>query len=203
MVSFHDSDKDNHNVLTKNTKSFDEVVRGIKNVIELGGNIRTNTVLVKSNYERIHNIIDYLYSINVKTYNISSFNPWWLWIYNKSKLFSDLSPNYLSMAPYLEKVLNAYKDKDIAITLEGFPYCFLQGYDQFNLYKCKRDIILLSENNYIINYEEYATKDLRLKRKECEKCIYNPTCGGVWRGYIEYNGWEEFQPIPSQENIPN
>jgi MoaA/NifB/PqqE/SkfB family radical SAM enzyme len=195
VVSFHDCDKENHNLLTKNEKSFDEVVNGIKNVIALGGKIRTNTVLVNSNFKRIHNMIDFLYALNVRVFNISSLNPWWLWVMGKRKLYTHLSPDYLSMADYLKETLDAYQDKDVIITLEGFPNCILQGYDKFNLYNWKREISMLSENNVILNYEEYATKDLRLKSTGCEKCKHNFTCGGVWRGYVEYKGWDEFQPV--------
>lgn len=194
-VSFHDCDEKSHNFLTGNPKSYHQVITGIKNVLELGGNVSTNTVLVNSNYRRVKNIVDTIYDINVKRINISSLNPWWIWIKSKKEQYSELCPTYVEMAPLVKETLDAYKDKDLTLTLEGFPFCFLPGYEEHNLFSYDRDITLLSENNFLMNYEEYATTDLRDKRDECRACRFDSQCGGVWKGYIAYKGWDEFQPI--------
>jgi cyclic pyranopterin phosphate synthase len=30
----------------------------------------------------------------------------------------------------------------------------------------------------------------------CDSCAYSFVCDGVWRNYVEKNGWEEFRPVP-------
>jgi len=197
VISFHDCDLENHNLLTGNQKSFELADKGIKNVIAQGGMVRTNTVLVKSNYKRIKDIIDYLYSLKVKKYNISSLNTYWIWKSNQISLFEELTPTYREMEQYLKKMLDYYEEKDVVFTMEGFPFCYLQGYEKYNLSNTDRDITLLSDDDLqIYNYEEFLnTAGVRVKRKDCEKCSQNKVCKGVWQGYVVYKGWNEFNPV--------
>jgi len=195
VVSYHDCIRENHNFLVNNQSSFDEVEEGIQNVLSLGGQVRTNTVLVKSNYNHVKQIVDRVYELGVRKINISSLNPWWMMVNASQELFNELCPSYTVMAPYIRDMLDSYKHRDVKITLEGFPYCFLPGYDEFNLYSVDRDIFMLSENNFRLNYESYATSDLREKKEDCKQCTKFDACGGIWKGYTAYYGFNEFQPI--------
>ncbi|NOU18127.1 MAG: radical SAM protein [Bacteroidales bacterium] len=203
VVSFHDCDKESHNTLTKNPKSFDQATNGIKTVLRLGGDVRTNTVLVKDNYKRVTQIVDFLYDLNVKKFNISSLNPYWLWLEKQQELFDQLVPSYQELSPHLCEMLDKYATKDVKITLEGFPYCLFPGYDDYNLYSYTREITLLSDfEKSIIDYENFLNENgIRLKRQECQKCIKNNQCRGVWKGYLKNKGWAEFQPISLQSTV--
>lgn len=197
VVSMHDCIAEYHNKVTKSTNSFQRASNGIKSILQHNGEVRTNTVLLKSNYKRIGDIIDYLYGLGVRTFNISSLNPYWITLNRDSSLFDELAPSYKEMEPYLREMLDSYKDKEVSITLEGFPYCFLPEYNNFNLYNNIRDIVLLSDfNKSIIRYEEFLNQSkIRIKREECTNCFKNDVCKGVWSGYIKMQGWNEFNPV--------
>jgi hypothetical protein len=38
-----------------------------------------------------------------------------------------------------------------------------------------------------------------MKRKECESCVHDQGCSGVWRKYIEKYGWDEFIPVTGEK----
>lgn len=42
------------------------------------------------------------------------------------------------------------------------------------------------------DHQEQAQK---VRRPRCAECRYAYLCDGVWRNYIERNGWEEFEPV--------
>lgn len=39
----------------------------------------------------------------------------------------------------------------------------------------------------------------KLRRSECDSCVYSYVCDGVWRNYVDRYGWEEFTPVPIPE----
>ena len=197
VVSFHDCDKENHNKVTKSPKSFDQALNGIKTVLKCGGNVRTNSVLIKSNYSRVEDIVDYLYDLGVRKINTSSLNPYWLSVGKKQDLIEELLPKYKDIAPFLKKMLDKYEPTDIELTLEGFPYCLLSDFEDCNLYSYTRDITMLSDfDQKILNYEEFLNENrIRVKRMECQSCIKYKQCKGVWSGYVKTEGWAEFNPI--------
>jgi MoaA/NifB/PqqE/SkfB family radical SAM enzyme len=195
VVSMHDCIPAEHNKITVSPDSFELASEGIKTVLKNGGNVRTNTVLFKSNYRRIEDIIDYLYDLGVRIFNISSFNPFW--VTENIKLFEHLTPTYKELAPYLKKMLIKYGSKDVKIILEGFPYCFLPEFNHLNLYNTERNIFMLSyENKKVVNYEKNLNRKMvRGKTEKCIKCLMDYICKGVWTGYTEISGWDEFQPL--------
>ncbi len=197
VVSLHDCIEESHNSVTKSPNSFKQAVDGIKTVLKCNGDVRTNTVLIKENYNRIENIVDFIYDLGVKNINISSLNPYWLWVGKKEELIEELVPEYRDLVPYLNNTLNKYKSVDIQLSLEGFPYCLLPEYDHCNLYSYKRDITLLSDfDQKILNYEEFLNENnIRVKGEDCKHCSKIKICKGVWKGYSKIKGWEEFRPV--------
>jgi MoaA/NifB/PqqE/SkfB family radical SAM enzyme len=197
VVSMHDCIPAMHNNVTNSPDSFELVSKGIKIVLRNEGNVRTNTVLLKSNYQHIENIMDYLYDLGVRVFNISSLNPTWATPTKNIKLFEQTVPTYEELAPYLKNMLIKYSGKDVKITLEGFPYCFLPEFNHLNLYNTERNIFMLSYGDKsVINYEKYLNEiKIRGKAEKCIKCAMNNICKGVWIGYARMRGWDEFNPI--------
>lgn len=197
VFSMHDCIPSFHNDVTGSLKSFEQATEGIKTVLELKGIVRTNTVLLKGNYTRISNIIDYLYNLGVRTFNLSSLNPTWALGNKETELFDRLMPRYKDLEFYIQRLLDENKGKDVKIILEGFPFCFLPNYNSHNLYNHKREIILLSyPGDSVCNYEDNLNKfNIRTKGIKCNTCTKNNICRGVWTGYVDRFGWEEFQPL--------
>jgi hypothetical protein len=45
------------------------------------------------------------------------------------------------------------------------------------------------------DYENYMDANARVKDTRCGGCAHNDSCGGVYKEYAEFIGWDEFHPV--------
>jgi hypothetical protein len=45
------------------------------------------------------------------------------------------------------------------------------------------------------DYENYMDANARVKDARCSGCAHNNDCGGVYKEYAEFIGWDEFHPV--------
>jgi hypothetical protein len=48
-------------------------------------------------------------------------------------------------------------------------------------------------------FEEFdrnrTEEGLRTKHAECARCLYDETCPGVWRRYLDVHSWDGLDPV--------
>lgn len=200
IVSLHGSRAKIHDWATRSHGSFKVACKAIKNVKKAGGTIRTNTVIFRQNLSELPDIVDLALDIGADSINISNLHP----AMTAYEHFEIIAPFVEETACWLERAICQAKDRNAEITLEGFPYCVIPGYDELHLNRENVRIEMEIRGNWIPDYMKFMKQKCRTKGSICGLCLYKERCGGVYREYIEKRGWQEFRPIEilHSQNLP-
>jgi MoaA/NifB/PqqE/SkfB family radical SAM enzyme len=193
VISVHGKEPETHDFCTGVPESFVEAIQGIRNVKSLGKKVRTNTVVCIQNYHSMIDIVKFIAGLKVDHINISAIHP----AGKAFKNFFQVTPKLSDIVPEVQKAIDALinTNTDITITLEGFPPCILGDYWKYMINWEEINFKLLFHNVVMPNYNDFMEKKTREQGPPCKGCSYQKKCGGVYKEYIYYRGWEEFTAI--------
>jgi len=191
IVSMHGATSLTQDRISKSLGSFEQAVKGVRNVKELGAKIRTNSVVCKDNFTEIPDIATLCMDLGADHINLSALHTAGTAFRN----FWEVTPRYDEIQRYVFEAVDRVVARDRVITLEGFPYCAIPGYEQYMIdWKANR-FKMLYRKFVFDDYENYMDKNSRVKDARCEGCVFNDSCGGVYKEYAQMIGWDEFQPV--------
>ena len=190
IVSMHGATALTQDRIAKSLGSFEQAVKGIRNVKELGASIRTNSVVCKDNFTEMPEIADLCMDLGADHINLSALHTSGTAFRN----FWEVTPSYTEIQPYVLGAVDRVVSRDRVITLEGFPYCTIPGYERYMIDWKENQFKMLYRTFVFEDYENYMDANSRVKDKRCSGCAFNDVCGGVYKEYAELIGWDEFQP---------
>lgn len=193
VVSLHCHDAASHDEATQAFGGFVETIQGIRNVKELGARVRTNTVIWKNNYTNLPDIIDLALKLGVDHINISAIHPVGMAFRN----FNETVPLYSQIQPYLFESIKRVRESGRIVTLEGFPYCTIPGYEDYLIDWSNEKFKMLYRQWVMEDYENYMNDFHRRRDKRCDQCTFSAKCSGVYNEYLDAYGWVEFKPVPT------
>jgi len=191
IVSMHGARALTQDRISKSLGSFEQAVKGIRNVKELGAKVRTNSVVCRDNYTEIPDIADLCLDLGADHVNISALHTAGTALRN----FWEVTPKYDEIQPYVLEAVDRAVRRDRLITLEGFPYCAIPGYEQYMIDWTENRFKMLYRTFVFDDYENYMDANARVKDERCGGCAHNQVCGGVYKEYAELIGWDEFHPV--------
>lgn len=180
-----------HDFLTNSEGSFEQTVKGIKNLKDLNQYVLTNTVITTKNYQDLPRLAELLVKLGADQFQFAFIH-----IIGTAKDNQDwIAPRKTDIMPYVKRGLDIGLQAGKKVSTEAIPYCFMQGYEE-----CVAESFIPQTRIYdagfiVKDYSKYRATSGKAKRKECEVCIYYPQCEGPWKEYVELFGWEEFKPI--------
>lgn len=188
-----------HDYLTQSPGSFKQITTGLMHLKNLGQKIVSNTVVVKSNYRHLPEIMKLLLKLGTSQHQFAFVHI----LGNAEKNFDNIVP-YKSMAmPYIKRAVQIGINHNIFVMVEAVPYCLMQGYEKHvsDLY------IPMTEIRDNRKYSAAVVEDFTKVRKEickikisqCKECKYNLICEGPWREYPKKMGSSEFQPVKGKK----
>lgn len=191
VVAIHGLEK-THNLIVNNRKDkgnpYRETIQGIKNLQEIFNadlRMRTEIVLSNYNYHEIVESVKFQYEdLGIRTIGIS---------YPHLEGFShdyidEICPSYEDLFEMLQGLHDYAKDKeDLIIALEEFPECILyQALEEFD-HRFEDMCEGHRDGNILVNYLDrhqndfsYAWLNAHMKGVNCDLCVFNETCVGVW-----------------------
>ncbi|MDX3749110.1 radical SAM protein [Streptomyces sp. AK08-02] len=191
VVSMHGANSLTQDRISKSLGSFRQAVDGITNVKELGAKVRTNSVVCKDNFTEIPEIADLCMDLGADHVNISALHTSGTALRN----FAEVTPTYDEIRPYVFEAVDRAVARDRVITLEGFPHCAIPGYEHHMINWRENRFKMLYRAYVFEDYENYMDANARVKEARCGGCAQNDVCGGVYKEYAEFVGWNEFQPF--------
>lgn len=191
IVSMHGATALTQDRISKALGSFEQAVTGIRNVKELGANVRTNSVVCNDNFAELPEIADLCVDLGADHVNISALHTSGTALRN----FREVTPRYREIQPYVLEAVDRVVRRDRVVTLEGFPYCTIPGYERYMINWSENKFKMLYRTFVFDDYENYMDAQARVKDQRCNGCAFNDVCGGVYKEYAEFIGWDEFQPI--------
>ncbi|RME29182.1 MAG: radical SAM protein [Deltaproteobacteria bacterium] len=179
-----------HDYLTRAEGSFEQTVRGIRNLKELGIKVVTNTVITRSNFRHLEQIAKVLVRLDVDQYQFAFVHP----VGSAAKNFASIVPRFELLKKYLHRGLEEGIRAGRIVMTEAVPFCFMQGFEQYVGERVMPQTKVVDAEGTIEEYRDYRTSEGKLKGPPCSECTFDEICEGPWREYPERYGWGEFKP---------
>ena len=182
---------------------------------------RTNTTLLKYNYENLPALADVLIEMRPRITNFIAFNPHEGTAWAKIKDIP-CQARYSDIAPYLKKSIDKLINSGIWANIRYFPLCILEGYEkhvcnfhqwQWDPYEwvyCippdkKRHVLIKAKKESLFGNTDEDKIHLWIAKHEscggnifldgCKKCKNYLICDGIYPQYYKRFGGNEFKPI--------
>lgn len=188
--ALHGSSAKMHDRLVCSPGSYEQVVKGIKNLKKMKQYVLTNTVITSQNYKDIPKIAKLLVALGVDQFQFAFVHI--LGAADKNKKW--LVPKKSEIMPFIKRGLDVGIKAGKTVMTEAIPYCFMEGYEDYVAENGIPDTTIFDANFEISNYTDYRQHEGKVKSPKCKKCTYYKACEGPWREYPELFGWDEFKP---------
>lgn len=197
VFSIHGHNAKLHDALTQVPGSFNQLMKGIKNVKKTDlKNIGSNTTIVKQNYKDLPKIGKLVYKLGIRNSEFIFVDPSYGGAY---KNFGKLVPKISNIAPYVHKCLDIGKKHNIPHWhIRYVPLCYFRDYlDQVSELQ---EVKTFNTEHLAPDFENRDVEGSRkivgrLKPKKCKECIFYQKCEGIWKEYVKHYGDKELKPI--------
>ena len=181
-ISFHTTRPERVGLLTGVPGTFDKKIATLKLLKQLKIPFAVNFVITTLNQDEIELLPDFLYNLLGTGYGITySF----VAPTGRARHNLYLIPKISDIVESLQNAIIRAEQLGIPVMIPencGFPRCILPKY--FHVFEATK-------------YRK-AIKDIpedHIKFSDCNKCIFNNTCIGMWNVYVERYGDTEFRPV--------
>lgn len=179
-----------HDYLTEAKGAFKQTVRAIKNLMELGQTVITNTVVTRSNYRHLVEIAKILLGLRVQQYQFAFVHP----VGTVAENFFSETPRMTLIEPYVKRGLNLGLQRNVVAVTEAIPFCFMKGFEQCVAEQYIPRTKIFDARFVVEDYTEFRLTEGKAHGPQCIECTWFQVCEGPWREYPEHYGWDEFVP---------
>lgn len=196
MIALCGSSSQIHDKITQRKNSFDEVQKGLSNLVKINALVGVKTVISNYNKNDLLNIVKLVKKLGIKYINIAFPHA------NGNALnnFDEIIPYYKDIKNEIIKCIKFSQTNNIIVDFEAILPCALDKQD-YNT-KFFTDLKFKNSSKGEVRQLDEGVQDWNKIRKNskrkgliCLKCIYNIFCEGYWKEYIEKRGFTEFKPI--------
>jgi MoaA/NifB/PqqE/SkfB family radical SAM enzyme len=176
--SIHGCNQKIHDEHTSVIGSFLQIIKGIKNVQNYSKNkrkiiINTDTCVTKKNYKQILKIIIFIVEkLNIGEINLMVMTP----AGNAWKDKENIMVKYEILEPYIKKVIDYAKQKQIVLWLSRFPAKYLENYEDYIESPYKMVDNTLGRISMFMNKNIINNKKFGCYGDKCEWCDINLIC---------------------------
>jgi MoaA/NifB/PqqE/SkfB family radical SAM enzyme len=182
-----------HDSLTSVSGSFEQTVKGIKNLKKLNQYVLTNSVITSKNHMHIPELADLLVGLGVDQFQFAFIH-----ILGTAAENDDwIVPRKSDIMPFVKKGLDIGIRAGKKVTTEAIPFCLMEGYEDCIAERIMPETRIYDAGFVVEEYGDYRRNSGKgkVKRKECEMCKFFQVCEGPWKEYIDLYGWDEFKPV--------
>jgi MoaA/NifB/PqqE/SkfB family radical SAM enzyme len=181
-----------HDHLTTVPGSFEQTVAGIRNLVDLGQKIVTNSVMTRSNFRHLPDLARMLVSLGVDQFQLAFVHP--VGSAGMDRNFASVVPRFALLEPFLHRALEIGAAAGIQVMTEAVPYCFMDGYEEYVGERIMPETRVVDAEGVIEDYRDYRLSEGKAKGPDCAGCRFGSECEGPWREYVQRYGWDEFAP---------
>ncbi|MBW2525650.1 MAG: radical SAM protein [Deltaproteobacteria bacterium] len=183
-VSMHGPEAAVHDGITRRQGSFDQAVRGVRNLVRLGRTrplrLRMNCSLVRANVEHIRAMRDFALGLGVEHINFNAIEPRG----TADELFDEVVPRYREVMGWADRSELDFTER--AQSLSRVPPCAGGGDWVQETWHLAHDAERV---------DVYDGTEGKTKGPPCGECVLAAGCDGIWARYVEGYGWDELRPI--------
>jgi MoaA/NifB/PqqE/SkfB family radical SAM enzyme len=189
--SLHGSTAEMHEALTRAAGSWSQSVAGIRNLVQAGCTVVTNSVVVRRNVQDVPALVKLLADLGVYQAQLAYVHP----VGTALELFDDVVPRLPDVVEPVRQARDIAKAAGMRLVTEALPYCFLRGMEELAVEDEIPATTVVDLAGQVANYSSWRVAEGKSHGPPCEKCVVKHRCEGPWREYPEKFGWDEFAPV--------
>ena len=174
-IALYGHEKKTHDAITRIPESFEQTVKGVKNLIEFGIPVELRVIVSELNYKTLKDIAEYIVGNLKGVYRVVFINMKYTGnaYINRKVLFV----KYKDVVPHAEKAADILLKNNIDVKLFHFPLCIIKK-----------------------KYWELA-KGVTKQESElmfveaCKRCKVKDECPRIWKSYWVLAGDKEFKAV--------
>lgn len=183
--SIHSHLPEVHDYLTGVKGSFEQSIKGLKNVLSLNKIVSVDIVLNKLNIEKIKETLEFFNNIGAKEFDLLMVTPFGYAFDNKEELFFDLEKEM----PHLRKAFDYAKEACLVLWTNRLPAKYLEGYEHLIQDSFKINDEVEGRKKLFSDFVEHSIKPSCMDER-CGLCYMNSYCSTLAKTK-EKNSFEE------------
>jgi molybdenum cofactor biosynthesis enzyme MoaA len=187
FVSLHGPDPAVQDAISQRPGSFDEAVRGIANVLELGAHVLTNTVITTYNVAVLDAIVERVADLGVRQMELWNYLP----MADHDDQQNLIAP-LTDVMPALTRALERCRARQVSAVVKYVPRCLL-GAHADALDNAQPDVMIV---------ESFWDEFPRFNCLYEAVCEHSERCLGLHHDYVNKFGWEEERLVPVARTRP-
>lgn len=190
IFSLHGASAKTHDSLTRSKGSFEQAVKGIKNLRELGfQKISANSVITNFNFRQLPSLARMLAGFGIRRVEF-------IYCSVQGSVFKKMVPRVSLAAPYILKALQIGQEKTFKWLLRNPPLgCYFFG-GNVSCGDSRDETLFLPGRKYRLYHRISGKKVLNyLKHATCLSCSLSAQCLGVEKEYFKNYGIKELRPV--------
>jgi len=197
-ISIQGATEEAHVAATGRAESFKRIVHGLAELQRRGQLVTTNMCVNERSYRSLPHYPELLARYGVRQLHIDIVRPESTGERDEAYL-REIMPRYTDMAPYYAEMLAGFErwDPNFDINIGNLPYCILPEWGARIHHGGQETVTKSSDGEGLedeMNKYEWQSS-LRTHLPGCADCIFRSRCTGIFRGYLELHGGDEFQPV--------
>lgn len=180
-VSAHAFGRVAYETTTRLPGAFESFERGLSNLIERGISPTLDLILKNDTYTLLEDWITSLVSIGVRRFQL-----WLVSLTDGNAHNVEQLPRLTDLVPYLIRAFEAARKGGYEVVSLHTPRCFLPGYEDHVRHPGAEGVRVVTPD------EVFDLRDSRLtggvKPNACARCVYDESCPGLRRDYVERFG---------------
>lgn len=163
--------------ITRTGKTFEKRISGIKNLIHHDVAVRTNTVIVRSNYRYLPEISKKIGFLGLQK---ALFTLPFFFEAKKEQIKQFVPESFEVIKPYIGEAIDTLLTKGIKVSLQGLPPCKLGEFEEFSETDPDRAFI---DSTHQFEQYKFLFSDMLgyTQRQDCAGCVYAQACWGYPR----------------------
>lgn len=188
--SLHGASAATHDALTLAPGSFEQSKQGMKNAVEAGLAVVTNTVVTRQNLGELAQIVTLLADLGVRQAQLAFVHP----VGTAWSKFDEVVPRLSDCVAPLRAAREVALGRSLALVTEAVPLCFLRDMEELAV-EWRIPKTTVADLGGRLDYSEWRVREGKAHGPPCERCSARDRCEGPWREYPQRRGWSEFTPI--------
>jgi len=192
--ALHGADAETHDALTRAPGSFQQTVDGIRNAVESGAGVVTNSVVVRQNLAQLGAIVEMLASLGVKRAQLALVHP----VGTAACGDPDVVPRLSDAAPAAIAAVRVGRERGVEVVVEAMPLCFMRGSEDAVVEARIPETTVVDADGEPFAFSDWRRETGKAKGPPCEDCARARECEGPWREYPQLHGWSEYAPFTDE-----
>ena len=180
-----------HDSLSRSPGSFRQIVRGIRNVKELGREVQLNSVITRENARHLPEMARLFVGLGVDQFRLAFPHA----LGSESSNFEAVPPRLSEVQGPVQAALRIGRAGGVEVVTEGIPLCFLGELREFAS-EWNNPASRPGHVDPVVEDEAQPRfTGGRIQGEACTFCCLQDVCEGPWQEYPEHFGWGEFEPV--------